>query len=339
MLYKRSTKSGAVWWCKFTIRKRQVRVSCGTASKALAEEFERRLRDQIWKEQELGEVIYTWEDAKERWLKEKGHKRSLERDIQAFAALESNLGSKAIGDIDGPLLSRIQVSLIDGRKPGTVNRIIACAASVLSAAVKWGWLAHSPKVAALYVDKSETRWITPNEFESLWRELPPHAKQITRFSVATGARAGNVFRLRWDDVDLTARVFRVSAAEFKGRRAVGFPLPPDALEVLEQQRGAHPVYVFTDHLGRAPVRSLKTCWAAACKRADLPGLRLHDLRHTFAAWHKLAGTPTEALKALGGWSDSRMVERYGHISPQDYAGFADNRRSNGGTQSGKKGGK
>jgi integrase len=151
--------------------------------------------------------------------------------------------------------------------------------------------------------------------------------------VATGARASNVFRLRWEDVDLEAKVFRVSAAEFKGRRAVGFPLPPDAVTVLEQQRGAHPEYVFTDQLGRAPVRSLKTCWAKACKRAGLPGLRLHDLRHTFAAWHKLAGTPAHALKELGGWSDIRLVDRYGHINPQDYAQFADNRRTRKGTGS------
>jgi len=334
MLYKRSTKPGAVWWCKFTIRKRQVRVSCGTASKALAEEFERRLRDQIWKEQELGEFIYTWEDAKKRWLAEKAHKRSILRDKQAFEAFAGLLEGHAIADIDVHKMSDLRQSLLEGRdvypprprEPGTVNRILAVVRGVLNASVRWGWLQYAPKVAALHVEKPEPRWITPEQFEQLFRELPPHAKQITRFAVAVGARASNVFRLRWEDVDLEAKVFRVSAAEFKGRRAVGFPLPPDAIEVLQQQRGAHAEYVFTDHLGRAPVRSLKTCWAKACKRADLPGLRLHDLRHTFAAWHKLAGTPTEALKALGGWSDSRMVERYGHISPQDYAEFSDNRR-------------
>src|ERR1044071_9596109 len=146
MLYKRSKKPGAVWWCKFTIRKRQVRVSCGTASKALAQEFERRLRDQIWREQELGEVIYTWEDAKERWLKEKEHKRSIDRDREAFAALESHFGRAALGDIDGPLLSGVQAELRAGRRPATVNRIMAVMVGVLSAAVRWGWIQYAPKL-------------------------------------------------------------------------------------------------------------------------------------------------------------------------------------------------
>jgi integrase len=331
MLYKRSKKPGAVWWVRFTIGGRETRVSSGTNSRPAAEEFERRLRDQVWRERELGEVIYTWEDAKARWLTEKAHKRSLERDREAFAALEGLLGGKALGDIDGPSLREAQRGLCDGRQPGTVNRIMAVAVSTLSAAVKWGWLIHAPKVESLPVEKRAPSWITQEQFELLWRELPTHAQQIVRFAVAVGARSRNVFNLRWRDVDLQAKVFRVDWSEFKGKRSVGFPLPPDALVVLEQQKGLHPEYVFTDQRGRAPVGSIKTCWKKACKRAGIEGLRVHDLRHTWAAWHKLAGTPVAAIKELAGWSDVRLVDRYGHINPQDYAAFADNRRTKDGT--------
>lgn len=332
MLYKRSRKAGSVWWVRFTIKGCETRVSSGTNSRSAAEEFERRLRDQVWREKELGEVIYTWEDAKARWLEEKQHKRSLDRDREAFAALENILAGKALCDIDGPLLLEAQRSLSDNRRPATVNRILAVVTSGLSAAVRWGWLTHAPKISSLSVEKRAPSWITQEQFDQLWRELPTHAQQIVRFSVAVGARSRNVFNLRWRDVDLSAKVFRVDGSEFKGKRSVGFPLPPEALVVLEQQLGLHPVYVFTDQRGRAPVGSIKTCWKKACKRAGVEGLRLHDLRHTWAAWHKLAGTPSAAIKELGGWSDSRLVDRYGHINPQDYAGFADNRRTKDGTE-------
>lgn len=332
MLYKRSRKPGAPWWIRFTIAGEEVRVSSRSNNRAAAEKLERHLREEIWREKQLGQVNHTWEEAKERWLKEKQHKRSLDRDREGFDALENLLGGAALGDIDGPALLEAQQNLCNGRKPATVNRIMAVAASLLSAAVKWGWLTHAPKIAALHVAKGEPRWITPEEFELLWRELPPHAKQIVRFSVATGARSRNVFGLRWSNVDMEAKSFSVDAAQFKGGRSVGFPLPPDAIEVLEQQRGAHPEYVFTDQRGRAPVGSIKTCWKKACQRAGIPRLRPHDLRHTWAAWHKKAGTPNAAIKALGGWSDMRMVDRYGHISAQDYAEFADHRRTNDGTR-------
>jgi integrase len=332
MLYKRSSKAGAPYWTRFTIRKREVRVSCGTASKKLAEEFERRLREQIWRETELGEIRYTWEEAKERWLKEKAHKRSLLRDQQSFDAVDPDLRGAALCDIDGETLVKLAGTLRETRKPGTVNRTLATVRGVLNAAVRWGWITNAPKVEAQHVDKAPPRWITQAQFEALWRDLPDHARQIARFAVAAGARSGNIFRLRWADVDMERGVFRVHAGDFKGNRDVGFPLSADALEVLRQQQGRHREYVFTDHLGRAPVGSIKTCWKKACKRAGVEGFRVHDLRHTFAAWHKLAGTPRDAIKELGGWSDARMVDRYGHINPQDYAHFADNRRTRDGTR-------
>lgn len=331
MLYKRSSKAGSPYWTRFTIRKREVRVSCGTASKKLAEEFERRLREQIWRETELGEVRYTWEEATERWLKEKAHKRSLDRDRQAFAVCKAQLAGKALCDIDTGVLQETQLSIGRGRKPATVNRIMSAVVGVLSAGIKWGWLASAPKVEAAHVDKAAPRWITPEQFEGLFRELPDHARQIVRFAVTVGPRSGNMFRLRWADVDMGTRIMRVAASDFKGKRSVGFPLSEEAIEILTQQRGRHPEYVFTDQRGRAPIGSIKTCWRKAAERAGLPGLRVHDLRHTWAAWHKLKGTPDQAIKTLGGWSDARMVERYGHINPQDYAHFADNRRTNEGT--------
>lgn len=348
MLYKRSKKAGAPYWTRFTIRKREVRVSCGTASKKLAEEFERRLRDQIWREVELGEVLHTWAEAKDQWLIDKAAKKSLVRDQEAFVILESLrldgarliCDDTALADIDEALIHQCETAMGNGRKPKTVTRLMAALRGVLRRAEKkWKWIAKAPEFEAAPKDKSEPRWIKKEQFEILWRELPEHARQIVRFAVAVGPRSGNIFRLRWRDVDLQAKVFRIGAGEAKGGKSVGFPLPAEAIEVLEQQRGRHPEYVFTDQLGRAPIRSIKTCWGKARKRAGVPGFKVHDLRHTFAAWHKLAGTPDHALQGLGGWSDIRMVHRYGHINPQDYAHFADNRRTNDGTPEKQKRGK
>src|SRR6185369_12810158 len=101
MLYKR----GKNWWVRFTIRGREIRVTSGTDRKTLAEEFERRLREQIWRETELGEIQHTWEEATERWLKERAHKRSIARDRQAFAGVAADLQGKALCDIDREVLS------------------------------------------------------------------------------------------------------------------------------------------------------------------------------------------------------------------------------------------
>lgn len=339
MLYKRKRPDGSfgkTWWVRFTIRGREVNVTSGTARKTLAEEFERSLRDQLWREISLGEVLHTWQEAKAQWLLDKGDKRSLTRDKEAFAIFEESRhegrplidDESALADIDEELILKLETTLKVGRKPKTVLRLLAVLRAVLRRAErKWKWIPKAPTFEPTPKDKSEPRWITEDQFDTLWRELPIHAQQIVRFAVAVGPRSGNIFGLRWADVDTVARVIRVGASDHKGGGSVGFPLSEEAMIVLEQQRGLHKEYVFTDQRGRAPIGSIKTCWRKATRRAGLPGLKVHDLRHTFAAWHKLRGTPDHALQQLGGWSDPRMVQRYGFINPTDYAHFADNRRA------------
>jgi len=63
-------------------------------------------------------------------------------------------------------------------------------------------------------------------------------------------------------------------------------------------------------------------WTAALERAGIEDFRWHDLRHTFATWHRQAGTPTHELQRLGGWKTGAMVERYAHVAPEALQGAA-----------------
>jgi integrase len=68
-------------------------------------------------------------------------------------------------------------------------------------------------------------------------------------------------------------------------------------------------------------------WKSALQRAGIePTFRWHDLRHTWASWHVMSGTPLEVLQKLGGWSSLTMVMRYAHLAPDHLAGYANNAR-------------
>lgn len=315
MLYKRSRKTNAHWWVRFEVKGVEIRQSSGTDRKELAEAFEQSLREAIWREQNLGEEDHTWEEACQRWLKEKAHKRSLERDRQAFARLR----------LSGDIRDFIPDS------HGIGARELAVYRSILNACVTWGWLDRAPKVEMPHEEKSEPRWITKTEFKGLLAELPPHAAQLARFAVATGLRQANIFRLKWSRVDLDQKKLTVAPADAKAGRGIGIPLSGDAVRVLKEQSGRHPEYCFTDHRDRAPVRSIKTAWLKAVARAGIPSFRFHDLRHTWAAWHTLSGTPAIILKELGGWRSLAMVERYSALNPMHLAAWADNSRTKTGT--------
>jgi integrase len=326
VLYKRSNKPGSHWWVRFYLKGVEVRQSSGTDSKERAEAFEQHLREAIWDEQNLGIEVHTWEEACERWLKEKAHKRSLERDRQAIAAISIPGGTAldSVGRSDSEHLP----------KSGAA-RDLAVLRSILNASVKWGWLDKAPKVEMPHAEKHEPRWITKEQFERLCKELPPHAASLARFAVATGLRQKNIFRLRWGDVDKSGHA-RIAASDSKSKKSIGIPLNGDAIGILRRQSERHGVYVFTDDEGHAPIGSIKTCWLKAVKRAGLQGFRFHDLRHTWAAWHTLAGTPPIVLKELGGWSSLAMVERYAHLNPGHLAQWADNSSTKSRTKPGTK---
>jgi integrase len=141
-----------------------------------------------------------------------------------------------------------------------------------------------------------------------------------------GLRQGELFALRWDDVDLAAATITVRRKRLRlasgevieddpksraGRRTVALP----AVLVVELERhrarygrgAGRDGYVFTSEEGVPLERSnfRQRIWLPAAKAAGLDGMRFHDLRHT-------AGT----LAARTGATTKELMARLGHASPQ-----------------------
>ncbi|HXN15795.1 MAG TPA: tyrosine-type recombinase/integrase, partial [Usitatibacter sp.] len=101
------------------------------------------------------------------------------------------------------------------------------------------------------------------------------------------------------------------------------PLNRDALAVLERRKGKSRRWVFTWR--RRPVAKASTkAWAEALKRAKIKDFRWHDLRHTWASRHVMAGTPIYTLMELGAWSSMAMVQKYAHLAPEHLKKWARN---------------
>lgn len=153
------------------------------------------------------------------------------------------------------------------------------------------------------------------------RELPAHQQDMVLFALKTGLRQSNVVKLEWSQINLEQSHMWVNAAQSKNRKPIAVPLNLEALEVLHRQLGKHPVRVFT-YAGKPIANANTRAWTNALKRAGIEDFRWHDLRHTWASWHRMQGTPTYELQQLGGWKTGAMVERYAHLAPDHLANAA-----------------
>lgn len=294
-LYKR----GSTWWAYITHGGRRIRVSCGTSEKSSAQRFHDELRAELWKERRGGYVHSTLD----AWAKDKG-----ESDRYHVGKLKRLIEDDPLDGLDPAAIAKLLP-----KNAGTFNRY----ANVLSAA-------GVVKIKRRKNPPSRIRWLTAEEWTALRAELPEHWVPMADFAIATGLRRANVFWLEWGQVDMTRRKAWVHADEAKAGEAIGIPLNAAAMAVLEAQRGRSDVWVFPMKDGN-PLTKIKTRdWKAAVRRAGIAACTFHDLRHTWATWHIMGGTPLEVLKRLGGWKDLRMVLRYSHLADSFVDQYAEN---------------
>ena len=121
--------------------------------------------------------------------------------------------------------------------------------------------------------------------------------------------------LVWDRVDLKRRTAWID--QTKNGTPRGVPLNRDAVTVLEGELGKHPQYCFTFRGQPIGWELSNSGWVTAVRKAELQVFRFHDLRHTWASWHRQAGTSCDELKDLGGWKSRVMVDRYAKFATEN----------------------
>lgn len=323
-LYRR--KDSPFWWVKLSpIRgeSKPLQQSTGTADKRQAQQVHDRLAAARWEQDRLGvKPRHTWEEAVVRWLLETKHKATHADDKAKLRWLDPYLGGRHLDEIDRTLIDRIKFDREKIASAGTTNRYLALIRAILKRACdEWEWIDRVPKVKMFKEAEGRVRSLTPQEFERLRRELPPHLADMAVFAVATGLRQANVKGLEWKYVDLERMHASIPASQHKNGKPHSVPLNEMALSALRRQVGKHLRYVFT-YQGEPVANVYTKAFKAALQRAGIEDFKWHDLRHTFATWHRQVGTPTHELQRLGGWKTGAMVERYAHVESQALRGAA-----------------
>lgn len=225
-----------------------------------------------------------------------------------------------------------------GLRAKSVNNYLVPLKRLFAHAVRWGYLKQSPATAVqrLPVPHREMRALTPAEIRRLLAAVPAEHRLLFELAALTGLRRGELFALKWGDVDLRTARLHVRRAVWQGQfgspkserslRAVD--LAPRLVELLEAARPEGSFEEIADRLifpgagggPRDPTSFLRRHFTPALARAGLAGVRFHDLRHSYASLLILAGEHPKYLQAqLGHASITTTLDRYGHLLPGAYA--------------------
>ncbi|WP_245257558.1 tyrosine-type recombinase/integrase [Methylocapsa acidiphila] len=266
----------------------------------------------------------------------------------------------AHGGVKAPQLSRSQVATMHahlGANPIAANRFVAIVSKLFSWAIDRGLLpeTHANPAARIehFKERSRERFLKPDELARLGEALRlaeteglpyavdesgPNAKHAAKlenrrvmvdpFSIAairllilTGARLREILNARWSDVDAARGTLFLPDSKTGAKpiflNTAAFDVLNDLPRLVDNPHliaGAKPGLPRTD---------LKKPWAAVTRAAGLEGLRIHDLRHSFASVGAGASMGLPIIGKLLGHTQAATTQRYAHLDADPLRRAAD----------------
>jgi integrase len=247
-----------------------------------------------------------------------GHKRVSEigaGEIERFVR-DVTAGKTARDEKIGP---RKRIIVRGG--DGAARKVVRDLSAVFSFAVRHGVVAENPveKAAIRKTDNHRERFLTLDEISRLGAALDaleaegknPKALAIARLWVLTGCRRDEIAGLRWSEVDFDNGLLVL--AESKTGKSIR-PLGAAAIAVLHGiSHDPDSDYVFPAERGDGHFQGIKSLWPTIIRKAELPGVTPHTLRHTMGSTAVSTGEALALTGAILGHANPRSTAIYAHV--------------------------
>lgn len=312
-------KRGNIWWIDKKVYGIRLRLSTETGNLEIAKQILAFKIEEARKAQVFGAVVEkTFREAAARYLMENQQKRAIRREADALKLVMPYVGVLPLTQVHmGTLQSFIRDRLAIGVSQGTVNRDLCPVRRVLNLSARlWRdengqpWLRTAPPLIQMgEYEARKPHILTWEEQYKLFSELPRHLANMALFKVNSGTREREVVNLRWDWKIRGQRAFLIPAGHVKNKRDRLVACNSVAWSVIDSVRGRHRERVFT-YKGRPVTKMYNTAWTRARERAELPYVRVHDLKHTFGFRLRAAGVTDMDLKDLLGHKSSNITRHY-----------------------------
>ena len=254
----------------------------------------------------------------DNYRRQRGDYATLRTDKSNYKHLKRKFGNKEPKEIIQRDVDWLKFSLSRRKKPQTVKHVLQLLKRIINFGVNKGLCQGlNFKIEMPKVNNLKTEDLTKGQlrrlFEAIDKDEDIQVANILRMALFTGMRRGELFKLRWDDIDFERGFIQIR--DPKGGSGQEIPLNKAAREVLASHPRSDSPYIFFGRGGkqrtemRAPVNRIR-------KRAKLPeGFRpFHGLRHVYASMLASSGkVDMYTLQKLLTHKSPQMTQRYAHL--------------------------
>ncbi|WP_457601080.1 tyrosine-type recombinase/integrase [Hydrogenivirga sp.] len=328
-------RRGKNWYFEFMYNYKRYTVKIGNVSKTVAKEIASQIRAQIIRGEWIPpkEKGATFAEAAKKYLEwyesnsqareraKRIHKQRVEHIAEYFNKYK--LRSISYFTIEHYKKKRLQ----DGVSKETVNKELTIVKSIFNRAKELGLFSGEiPKIEKFKDAQNERlRYLTEEEAQKLISACPEWFRPVVIFALNTGLRAGEIFTLKWEQIDLKNRQIYIEPVNSKTKKIYKIPMNDIVYEILtklhqeHKEKGITHGYVFVNSKGEPyspDGQGYRSVFKTACKKAGIENFRFHDLRHTFASWVAMKSKDIYAVQKLLNHSDLSMTKRYAHLTDE-----------------------
>ena len=333
---------------------KQIRRSLKTQSKQIAEQRSAKLELDIHEAHIFGkEPTRSFKELIANYLEAKQNSRGFERLQHACKPLLEYFGNVDVTQLKETHVEQYIASRSKLVSDGTIKRELGTLSTTFNHAIKkHHWRIENPCITAEAPKepKGRVRYLTHAEAQRLLQaaESPvnvkgmaltsqyksPVLRDFIELALNTGCRKGELLNLKWENIDFSTRLLHLEQTKSGEWQTV--PINEDARQVLVRRIRLRDEicpdtpWVFF-HLTSAlntkvgdRVKNVRKAFSTACRRAGIDNFHIHDLRHTFASWLVMNGTPLFEVSKLLRHASIQMTERYAHLAPDHLHDAVDN---------------
>jgi len=245
----------------------------------------------------------------------KVNKKSWKSDFYNLETLKGYFGGKYLYAIAIKDIEKFKLERSGQVGPATVNRELATLKTMFSKAVIWDKLHENTarNVKFLKEPAGRLRFLEREEIVKVLANCNKILRPIVVLALNTGMRRGELFGLKWHDVDFKNNIITLLDTKNGEKREV-YMNEQVKTALIRVRKHPDSAYIFCNKDGK-PLHDIRKSFFTALKKSGINNFHFHDLRHTFASQLAMSGTDINTVRELLGHKDVRMTLRYSHLSP------------------------